>query len=537
MLISIENGILNSNGFNSIYRNGYTYFYSGLIWMRNKKAGKETIKYIADLFEEKNDIPFIDIYGSFYCGILNPSGRLIFFTDNSNMHSFYIGQNVIGTNFLEVIKENNVKDFDEDALREFLKFGTTYFGKTLIKKVKLSESDKYYICENAEILIREKGIGGIEDRSSITDVNKFFEEMSYSLSELNLTLSLTGGYDSRMVFAALSKNIPINVFISGNNKKDTDIIYSQRVANAVGYDIDIIESQKAKVTEGYLNYLFKFAQGIEPYLNNGYIRINDFINNRVNKGFNCYLTGDGGVLHKDWWWMQDLPFYRKKTFDFNRFYSQRINFRNEIIPWGNALAIDENTIEESIVSELIKYKMPLNSQTYDSLYFNVNGKRLSINYSVHSSYINTYAPLWERELVKYSYNLPRRDRFFYNSIRKITTKASKDIARVPTNYGTTASSELPYLLRDILFQGVDYFKKACRLLGRKLLKRNLFVGNAVTWTVEDDVRALPISREALKYSIKNEILKEDTSLDSISFTLLGRLIQIYSISEYWKKKD
>jgi hypothetical protein len=122
-------------------------------------------------------------------------------------------------------------------------------------------------------------------------------------------------------------------------------------------------------------------------------------------------------------------------------------------------------------------------------------------------------------------------------MREITTANSSSIARVPTVYGTTASSEPAYILRDILFQGIDYYKKAIRMLGRKFLNRSFFIGNSSTWSAEDQVRALDISRRALKYCIDQGFIKPETQLKTLSYSTLGCMIQVYMLAEQMDKHD
>ncbi|MFZ2537862.1 MAG: hypothetical protein WAX04_03045, partial [Oscillospiraceae bacterium] len=351
------------------------------------------------------------------------------------------------------------------------------------------------------------------------------------------TLSLTGGYDSRMVFACIKDQVPINVFISGDNESDPDIIFAKKAAQAGGQNLEVLKINKPQISENYLRELFEYAQGCVPLLNDGYLRISTFMKNRRANGYECYLSGDGGVLHKDWWWVQDLPFYRKKNVNLKRFYNQRIAYIDGSLPFGNELSRISDTIGDRFIHEFDQYIKPLNTQSYDSLYYNINGRKIVIQYSIHSKVIPSYAPLWELELVRYSYHLPRRKRFFYNSMRKITTTNSRSIARVPTVYGTTASDELVYILRDIFFQGIDYYKKAVRMLGRKFLNRSLFVSGPTTWSAEDEVRMLDISKRALEYCIDKEFIKQDTQLKTISYNTLGRMIQVYMLAEQMCKYD
>jgi len=162
----------------------------------------------------------------------------------------------------------------------------------------------------------------------------------------------------------------------------------------------------------------------------------------------------------------------------------------------------------------------------------IESSTVKLPYTSYSKFISSYAPLWELELVRYSYHLPRRKRFFYNSMRDITTKANPAIARIPTGYGTTASNEAPYVIRDVFFQIVDYFKKACRLVSRKVLKKSLFVGRVTTWSTEQEVRELDLSKKALEYCIQKGYIAEGTNLSEISYSLLGRIIQIYMLADY-----
>ncbi len=86
--------------------------------------------------------------------------------------------------------------------------------------------------------------------------------------------------------------------------------------------IDRYIPDKPKITEDYLYQLFRYNQTFLSF--NSSIRIEGFTRYRKQKGYNIRVTGDGGVLHKDWWWTQDFPFYNKKKVDLNRFYRQRI---------------------------------------------------------------------------------------------------------------------------------------------------------------------------------------------------------------------
>lgn len=536
MILDFCLGLRHMSKFETFNYKECIYYYSGVIWTYGKKSGKETIEYLSNFYDKNGKIPFNYLFGAFHLIIKKSSGEVIMFTDNSNMHCFYISEDAIGTNFLEVIRVTKKVEMDSDALVEFLSLGNIYFGKTFISSIKLSEHNKVYVFDKKKLNIIDKEINGIDEKSEIKNMNEYFENMAYSLSNLNLTLSLTGGYDSRLVFACLRKYIPIDVFISGDNENEKDIVISKKIASITENNFEHIKSKKPEVTIKYLNELFAYAQGIVPFVNDGFFRISNFIRNRA-KRYDCYLSGDGGVMHKDWWWLQDLPFYKRKTIDIEKFYYQRIKFADMHIPWGDLIRESANYLDERMINKLKDFKKTLNTQTYDALYFHVNGKKTSVNYNIHSDQIKSYAPLWELELVRYSYNLPRLKRFYYLSMRTIITKASKTIARIPTVYGTTASSEPLFIIRDLFFQGIDYCKKAIRMLGRIFLNKNFFVGKLLTWSTEDKIRELELTNKAVKSLIKKGILDESTDANKLSFTVLGRILQIYLLDDYINKEN
>lgn len=532
MIYSGKDKSLNIDEFELIKYKGKTFYYLGIIYTLGKKAGKESMFHIAEQLELNKKIPFSDIYGAYVVVIEEKNEKYTFFTDNSNMRCLFISEESISNSFLDIVENQERNELDINAVCEFLVLGNNYFGKTLINDIRLSDSNQYYVVEENKITSYDKKIGGIDTKSKIEDFSKFLEQMAYSISDYNTTLSLTGGYDSRMIFAALNNKINLNVFISGDNEKDNDIIVADKVAKAAGNKLERIYSKEPILNEEYIENMFNDADGINPFLNEHFFRVNSFIKDISEKRYSLYLTGDGGVLHKDWWWMQDLPFYKIKRCNLRRFYKQRIGYGKTDDIFGSKIKNIYHGLEENFINQLKTYVKEYNTQSYDSFYFNINGSKLSTIYTSRSKNIINYAPLWELELVKYSYDLPRRKRFFYNLMRDVTTKNSKEVAKIPTNYGTTASSEIVYIFRDIGYQGIEYFKKFIRLIGRKVFDQTLFATDSITWNCEKQVRELEITDKAFRFAKEQNIICDSIKIEDISYKLLGRLIQIYMLNEY-----
>lgn len=530
MLFSADAGFVDTSGFASYRVGDCTYYLKGIFFMRGRKAGRESIEAFAQEAERTGALPYAKAFGAFSCAFVRPTGETIFFTDNSNLNCFYLGSGSIGDRFLDVVRHEHASAFDDDAVCELLGLGGVFFGKTLVAGILLSASESTYICFAGVIRQEDKDIGDIDEPSSIQSVPAFFRDIAYALSDERVTLSLTGGYDSRLVFACLRDHLRLDVFMSCTNPSSSDLHWAKRVAQAGGTTLEVVNVAKPSVGESFVRELFECADGDVPFLDDSYIRVSAFMHTRLDAGYTCYLTGDGGVRHKDWYWLQDFPYYRMRRTNLSRFYDQRIQIVRNSVPIGGRLEEPYRRMRHRIVREMRRYLRPINTESYDCVGYHVQGDLVKPKYTALSRIVTSYAPLWELELVRYSYHLPRRERFFYNSMRRIITGQSKTVARTPTVYGTTASSEVRYLMRDVLFQGIDYLRKALRLLGRTLLGRNLLVSTEA-WSAEGDIRDLELTRRALGYGKKQGFIAGDTSLNDVPYAVLGRIIQLYLLGE------
>lgn len=531
MLFSAMSGFLDTGGFVKNEIGDCTFYHKGLFYLRGEKAGSASIAAFAEEYERSGVLPFEKAFGAFSCVVVRRTGETIFFTDNSNLHCFYVGSSAISDSFLSLVRHERASAFDEDALCEFLGLGGVFFGKTLVDSISTSASDCVYVCYGGTIRQELKQIGDIDEPSTVTDFAEFFQDTAHALSGERVALSLTGGYDSRLVFACLRERLPVDVFISCSDEKDPDVLWAKRVAQAGGATLEIVNVDKPVVNERYVRHLFVDADGVVPCVDDTYMRIHSFMHDRQDKGYTCLLTGDGGPRHKDWYWLQDFPFYRMRHTNLGRFYDQRLLVIPASIPIGGRIEKRYQGMRRRVVRGMRRYLQALNTESYDSLGFHVLGDIVKPLYTAHSRLVTSYAPLWELELVRYSFHLPRRERFFYNSMRKVTTAQSKSIARTPTVYGTTASSERRYLARDVFFQGVDYTRKAARLLGRNVLHRNLFVGHPSGWSAEREVRGLKITEQAVMYCEREGFVRAGTTAADLSYAALGRVVQVYLIAE------
>lgn len=516
------------------YKN-FDCYYHGLIFCRGLRSGKESIQFILDEFIDSGYIPFNKIHGAFLLTIKNRnSDEQIFFTDNSNLRSFYLGKTTISNDFLELIHEENTLTFDIKFIIEYLSLGTIYFGNTLLSEITLSDSEHYYTVTNENFCSKSKDINSLDSTASQVDFHDFFQDLVFAIYDERISIDLTGGYDSRLIFSEIKKHVPdIDICISGF-KDSEDVIVASIIAKIVGMNIDVYTPARTVIDEEYLWELFDHSQTFSSLTNS--IRISGFMRERQNRGYNIRLTGDGGVLHKDWWWIQDFPFYNKKHTDLDRFFHQRIyltRIKDNILTVNSRKTIAK--IKNDFIARIRKYSRNTNTQTYDMLYYYVSGSKLSPSYNSVSKYLTTYAPLWELDLARASYQLPRKKRFYANYIRDLITESAPEISRVRTVYGMNASSRRLDKIADSIYFLKDIFDKARRVYNRKFFNKNI-VSDVDISNPYNDIRALDIFHDAVSYFKELDILRPDVVATDINDSMADRILSVYMLYIYSGRK-
>lgn len=515
-----------------------TIYINGLIYSYGRKAGKETVEWLNAIFSETGIVPYEELRGSYSCIIVRED-YVIAFSDNSKMHCLYYSSDMLSSSFLKIVQYEIDSDrqlyFDLEAMCEYLTLGNVYFGKTFFSGIRILNSAEIIVVENGKITICKKPIGDIDADSRINSFSEFFDKLTYSLSDMRVCQALTGGYDSRLVYTCLSNRIKDHPAISANDEKNKDVIYARKVAMANHDNLEIIKIEKPIFSDNIVSELFEMNDGILPLDIDTNIRLITF-RTKLAKVNNLHITGDGGVLHKDWEWTQDFPFYKKRKSNANQFYRQRLYYLPNENHIGEALRETYKKQAPRFVQYLDSIAKDYNTQSYDFWYYHVSGNRQTFYNCNPVEGIISYAPLNEIDLVRFSYALPRRKRFFFNSMRETITKENREIARIRTNYGTNASNELPYVVVDIYFQAVEYARKAFRLIGRKLTHKNVMSNSVLDWSFEEEIRKSNIVVKAFEYAKQNGFL-EDVPMESYSYSEIQRIIHLYCLFCFVSKKE
>lgn len=514
---------------------GFEYYIEGVIFSEESEDEKKTLEFIIDFYNKFGKIPFEKLYGGFILFLKNRiNEEIIIFTDNSNMRTLYYSNAFVSTKFLEIVQKEKFNELDLEGVAQYLMFGEIYLNKTLFKNINNIKNTEYIIIKNGKISINNKEIKNIDSSNKKVRFDSFFDKISKATNDKKITMDLTGGYDSRLVFSMLKdKGLDIKLFISG--KKDSkDVLIAKKISKITNYDIDFFQVEKRKLNEKNLWELFEFGETIYN-LKSSY-RIKSFADFRKNKGYDLRITGDGGVLYKDWWWIQDFPFYNKRNVDVEKFYKQRILLTsiNRTL-FTDSVKDFMHKAENNIKNNIKKLKKETNTKSYDFFYFNLKGNLISKANNCFSKYIPIYSPLWEKELVSFSYNLKRKDRFFYNFIRKMITKNAPELSKIRTEYEMNASDKFFDKIIDFYFFVKQYFVKAFRYFKRRVLNKN-YKSDVDIENFYDDIRKLDILDKAIEFFKKNEFLKESVKKEDLSDDLIDRILNIYMVIKYGGKK-
>lgn len=522
---------INCNGYTCYEANGIRYYYKGIFFIRGVKEGIASLKVLAEYFNEKNALDFESYMGAFHFVIIKDD-EIILFTDNNSLRGFFISNNHISDNFINILKKEKGLSFDDKAISEYFFYGQCFFNKTLVKEVKISHTNKYYILKNKKLIQKDKNIANIDGRPDVDNFEMLYNDIGNALSGKNLSLALTGGFDSRFVLTLLKDAAHIDVCISGDLLENKDIEVSKKVAEVANLKHDVEIIKKPEINEAYVRKMFYERDAALGGFDEQNIRIYELLKIRKSKGYDVHMTGDTGVLYKDEHWVQELPFYKKKNFNIEKFYKQRIQMIKHSLPISDDFISEAKDAEQDIIHWMKENRREFNTKSFD--WYNWNMKYptgIKKNMTSMSNLITIYAPLLELKSVRYSYNLPRKKRFRGNIMKEMITKIAPDIARIKTVTGVTTSKQYRYVFNDFVYDIINYIKKAIRLGCRIVLKKTLLVNNVLSWSCESEIRKLGITKDAIKFAKNSGILKNDVKESEISYSLLGKILNIYLIGE------
>jgi len=523
---------------NSFQFDDYSIYYKGLIFVSGKKSGQESIKYIIKSILINESFQFDKIYGNFFIYIIDHSNKRQFiFIDNSGIFKAYKYKNCISTSFLELIdffKDITIDNINYNSIVEFFHFGFTYFNNTLIEGINRIDAKEIFIFENNNHHTKEKKINSINSISKIK-MGDFFSDLIYAIGDKKISVDLTGGFDSRLILSFFKKSdIKFELAISGqpNNK---DIKIGKKVASKISKEFypTYHTTKKFEIEDMY--EIFKLSDAQVDIVD--YHRNSQLNNDRLSRNVEIQLSGVGGELYKDFWWLHDFPFYNKSVTNLEKLYNFRIEataFPHSLL--GKRLLKNSKALKNDTIRKLKSYVLENNTKSYDNIYFNYKMKtNAGVYVTSANNYLTSYAPLLERELVKIGFGLKRRNRFFNYFHRKMISKNYPEISRIKTTDGTTTSSLIIDILLDIIFYIVDKVKRIAKQIIRKILNKTYLQETPTNQNIYPIAKSTDLFKKSIETLKRLNIIADDADCKNIPNQLTGKILTLSLLFERLKK--
>jgi hypothetical protein len=516
----------------------YSVYYKGLIFVAGKKCGEESIQYIIESLLLHDNLRFDKIFGNYFIYFINyKNNEQFIFTDNSGMLKAYKYKNCISTSFLELIDyfdDITIDNLDYDSVTEFFHFGFTYFNSTLIKGIERISANDFYTYKDKFTQHKEKKLTPISSPPQIK-IENYFSDLIYAVEEKKISVDITGGFDSRLILSFFSKKkAEFELAISGqfNNR---DINLGRKIASKVKRNFYPTFHSSEHTTIDELHQIFAMSDSQIDIVE--YHRNNQFNQDRQSRGMEIQISGNGGELYKDFWWLQDFPFYNKAKTNLEKLYNYRIEalaFPHAML--GKKLTKNSLALKERTITKLKSYVLDTNTQSYDNIYYNYKMKAdAGIYISIANNYFTSYAPLLELELVKVGYSLKRKERFFNSFHKKWISKNCPEISRIKTTEGSTSSSSVIINIFDIFFYFVDKLKRLSKQILRKTLNKTYLQETPTDNHIYNFWQSHDFFKNSIKSLKEHEILADNIDCEKIPQRFIGKIITLSLLIEKLNK--
>jgi hypothetical protein len=306
-------------------------------------------------------------------------------------------------------------------------------------------------------------------------------------------------------------------------------LIAQQVADALGLELQVTERKMNDVDWGEV---FKDCDGLFDV-----VRACSQVQmrrERLKRGINLVVSGVGGELLKDFWWLQDLPFYARTKPNIEKLYAFRISpealQHSYLSEPYRAVSLG---CRQRTLNDLSQYVVAGNTRTYDRIYYFYKMREYagrSISNNLHE--VACYAPYLERGVAAFGYQLPRTQRFFNNFHRRTITSLNPAVARIPTTEGgISVSAERFVIGRDLLRYASDKAMRLSNKLGQRIFNRSCQPGNFSASDIASSVREVAGRRRTIDRLTDSGILNPDIQPDQINTDCLGRMLSLDMLLE------
>jgi hypothetical protein len=450
--------------------------WKGLIFIHGVSAGSPTIhKITQSLYDTSLASLCQELRGVFGLFIFDKTRAQWQITvDNAGLYHIYHDHDTVSTSFLELLAFKNVssRQICAAAAAEFLALGWIHWRRTLVDGIATIGHD--------EIIELELGSAGTRNvkrtvRKELPppggNLESFLAHYAYLAEALvgrRVSVDLTGGFDSRLNACLLGGyGLDFEVAMSGRPGV-SDVVISEQVARTLGKDLHLTLHDISSLDSDLLD-MFREGDGLSDVVLHHLSR--QLQGERKSRGIEVAISGDGGALYKDFWWLQDMPRYSSSRINFERLYDLRIE--PSTLP-QNYLAGDVAAayagLRRHTLEQFATLAARTNTESYDNLYYYYNmpvacGRFLTNHIN---NYVDFAAPLLDHRNVMFGFSLPRSTRLFNRFHRRVLTEHCPKLARLMTTSGVSASAEGWIVVSDAFGYGMSMGRRLRKKIGQRL---------------------------------------------------------------------
>jgi len=472
--------------------------------------------------------------GTFFLAIFNANTSTGYCcVDNSGLYSAYRGSSAVSRSFLSLQHLESIAfpELDKLAMTEFLQLGHICFRETLTSKIRKIDFDEI-------VTIGPDGLKvGKFDRAILTGPQKYNDlldatsALAESLRNRLVAIDLTGGFDSRLIACLMQHHgVEFESGLSGH-WGHVDQKLGSEVAKALGVPFHFHEYQPDAIKDDLPELLLRL-DGLCGSVATCH-RLQGLTRDRVGRGVNICLKGQGGEMYKDFFWSQDFPFYRRHKSRIQLLHRLRIEMEL-LSPSVLTPEFHEHFLARRLkrIAALENYSLALNTQSYDHIYFRERIQSGSSRTTTSSQVtaMPNHSPLSEVWLSQIGFNAPRRLRAFSRVHRHYISRISEQAAAVLTTDGTSARAARSALLMESAGYVANKSRRLFRKLNQMALNRTPGLVVAINAEAEDVVCSTDIAMSALMTLKHHGIVQDHVEFGHISprfranFIVLGNYI-------------
>lgn len=481
--------------------------------------------------------------GSFIGVTTNTVGELVIVPDLLGLRPVYFCGDLVADRFLDLVDAllaaGRELEFEPESVVHFLEYRYPEPGHTLFKSIGRTRPGEAVVLRHGRFQRLELNTPSLTVAAPTADADdgkssrKMIEAIGAHLQALlaridrPTSLDLTGGVDSRLL-ATLAVDNPnvIDATCTHGNERSTEISLGRSAAEKLGLDYHFVASPRSMSWEDLLA-AFDYVDGYGPLLNAH--RLRPMQQARVRRGIEVAIHGEGGAAYKEFWWLQDFPFYKRRKPNIDRLIRVRIN----PIPLDERLLGE--TFRRAVPGMRQRYRSRLheltsglrNTEAYDQIYYFEKMASLGLPCSTGEAKIGiiAVAPLLNRADVGRAFRLARRHRIMNFTHRAIVARSHlRSIGKIKTTDGTSLRSGLLGILRDT---GAWLGNKGVRLV-KKLIQLpfgvTVFQNAPNRPEAEQDLMQLFIRRDMLMILKSHGIIRAD--VDEVD-AFRGRRLQFW----------